>query len=245
MKKSLLWIAALALSSQAALLAQNLTGIWQGTLQTPNRGLRTVIEISSTDKDTLKAVLYSIDQSAEGLPSSSVTVQGSTVKISIPGIGGTYEGRLSADENSITGTWAQGPRPATLNLTRVTEETAWAIPKGPAPLKPTAADANPVFEVATIKPSKPGRPGSAFRVQGRQFSTINTTMSALISYAYGLQESQILGGPSWVESDKYDIMAKPDGEGEPSNDQWKAMLQKLLADRFLLTLHSDKKELSV
>ena len=57
--------------------------------------------------------------------------------------------------------------------------------------------------------------------------------------------SQVIGGPAWIETEKYDITARPDGEGQPSADQWKAMVAKLLAERFKLTFHRDKKELSV
>src|ERR1700676_2948657 len=153
MKQFMPWMAAFATLASSALLAQTLTGTWQGTLQA-GRELRTVIKISTTDKDTLKAILYSIDQGAQGIPVNPVTLQGSTVRMSVPGIGGAYEGKLSADGNSIAGTWTQGPNPLPLNLTRATPATAWAIPEPPAPPKPMAADASPVFEVATIKPSK-------------------------------------------------------------------------------------------
>ena len=244
MKRLMLWIIALSVFPGSALLAQNITGTWQGTLHA-GRDLRTVIKISTTDKDTLKVVLYSIDQGGQGLPSGSTTLQGSAVRISFPGIGGTYEGKLSADGNSIAGTWTQGPRPLPLDLTRTTPETAWTIPEPPAPPKPMASDANPSFEVATIKPSNPDRPGRAFMVRGRQFSTLNTTLSNLITFAYGLHARQITGGPGWVGDEKYDLLAKPDGEGQPNADQWKAMVQKLLADRFKLSFHREKKELPV
>src|SRR5580658_10456581 len=161
MKKLLLWIIALASLSGNALLAQSLVGTWQGTLKVPQapRGeLRVVFKISTTDADSLKAVMYSIDQGGQPISASTVTFQSSAVKISIPGIGGTYEGKLSADGNSITGDWTQGP-PQPLILTRATNQTAWAIPEPPARPKPMAADANPAFEVATIKPSRPEAQG--------------------------------------------------------------------------------------
>jgi bla regulator protein blaR1 len=245
MKKFLFGMATLAALSGAALFAQDLTGTWQGALQAGGRELRTVIKISTADGGGLRAVMYSIDQGAQPMPVNPVTVQGSTVKMSIPGIGGTYEGRLEADGNSITGTWTQGPNPMTLNLKRVTAETAWAIPAPPAPPKPMAPDASPVFEVATIKPSDPDRPGKAFTVRGRQFATINTTLGDIITFAYGIHAKQITGGPAWLETEKYDLSAQPDGEGQPNERQWKTMLQKLLADRFKLAFHRDKKELSV
>jgi uncharacterized protein (TIGR03435 family) len=67
----------------------------------------------------------------------------------------------------------------------------------------------------------------------------------LITFAYGLQSKQIVGAPDWMQSDKWDLDAQPDGEGQPNDKQWKAMLQKLIADRFKLTSHRDQKELSV
>ena len=244
MKKLLMWIGVLGLLSAGSLLAQDLTGTWQGTLQGP-RELRTVIKVTKADDGNgLKAVLYSIDQGGQGLP-GTMTLQGSTVKMSIPGIGGTYDGKLEADGNSITGNFSQGPRPIPLNLKRVTPETAWVIPEVPPPLAPMPANANPVFEVATIKPSRPEAPGKAIQVRGRQFSTLNTTLSDLITFAYGIHPKQIVGAPEWVESERYDLAAQPDGPGQPNDKQWKMMVQKLLADRFKLTFHRDKKELSV
>ncbi len=242
--KKLTLIIALASFTGSALLAQDITGTWQGTLQA-GRELRTVIKISKADGGALKAVMYSIDQGGAGIGVSAITLQGSTFKMSIAGIGGTYEGKLSEDGNSIAGTWTQGGGPLPLNLTRATSATAWTIPEPPPRLKPMAADANPAFEVATIKPSRPEAQGKIFQVRGRHFATINTSLSDLITFAYGLHPRQITGGPSWIESEKYDLGAQPEGEGQPSGRQWKVMVQILLADRFKLTFHRDKKELSV
>jgi uncharacterized protein (TIGR03435 family) len=65
----------------------------------------------------------------------------------------------------------------------------------------------------------------------------------LIRFAYNLDDAQISGGPSWIDSDRYDIVAK--GDGNPGTDQLREMLQKLLADRFSLKLHRESKELPV
>jgi uncharacterized protein (TIGR03435 family) len=240
MKKWWLWMLAFA----GVLSAQDITGTWQGTLQA-GRELRIVFKISKSEGKPLQAVLHSIDQGGQGMPASAVALQGSTLKISVAGIGGTYEGKLSADGNAIAGSWTQGGDPLPLNLKRATEATAWAIPEPPPRLPPMPADADPVFEVATIKPTKPGEERKAFMVRGRQFSTINTSAAELITFAYGIHAKQIVGAPPWLESDKFDLLAKPDGEGQPNDKQWKTMLQKLLADRFQLKFHRDKKELSV
>lgn len=244
--KLMRWMVALMSLSAGVLLAQDLTGTWQGTLLAPNgKELRIVIKVSKADGSALKAVMYSIDQASPPITVNPVTLQGSTVKMTVSGVGGSYEGKLEADGDSITGNWKQGPEPAALNLKRATAQTAWAIPEPPPPPKPMAADASPEFEVATIKPATPDRPGKGFMVRGRQFSTVNTTLSDLMTFAYGIHAKQISGAPAWVETEKFDLAAQPNGEGQPNDKQWKSMVQKLLADRFKLAFHRDKKELSV
>ena len=47
-----------------------------------------------------------------------------------------------------------------------------------------------------------------------------------------------------MSTDKYDLVAKPDAPGAPSDKQWKGMLQKLMADRFQLKFHRQNKEMS-
>ena len=236
-------LVALALSTGSSLLGQDITGTWQGTLKA-DRDLRTVLKISKADSGGLKAVLYSIDQGGQGIPASSITLDGANVKMSIEMVDGKYEGKLSADGSLITGTWTQG-NPLPLILKRATPETEWTIPEPPPRPKPMPADAKPVFEVATIKPSKPGAPGKGFRMNGRQFTTLNTSVNDLMTFAFGIHVRQIVGAPAWFESEKYDLLATPDVEGQPNHDQIRGMMQKLLADRFQLKFHRDKKELSV
>jgi hypothetical protein len=132
MKAVMLGMIVLASLPGSKLQAQNATGTWQGSLQGPQGpALRIVVKVTRAPDESLKAVFYSIDQGGTPLNSSSATQQGSTVKIALPAIGGTYEGKLSADGNSIAGAWSQGPAPAPLNLTRATPETAWVIPEPP------------------------------------------------------------------------------------------------------------------
>jgi uncharacterized protein (TIGR03435 family) len=223
---------------------QSIADTWQGTLHA-RQDLRTVVKITKADDGGYKAVFYSIDQGGDGLPVSKITVDGTTVKMTLTMIAGTYEGKLSPDGKTITGTWSQGPNPLPLILTRATPETEWIIPPPTPKLPPMAADARPSFEVATIKPSKPDDPRKAFIVQGRRFKIINQPLTAILSFSYNVQAKQIIGLPPWADTDKYDIDAEPDGEGAPSDKQWKSMLQKLVAERFKLTFHQEKKELSV
>src|ERR1700722_16196436 len=174
MKKLMLWIIALVALPGSALFAQDITGTWQGTLQAPKQELRTVIKISKTDAG-LKAVLYSIDQGGQGF-SGTVTLESPIVKISIPGIGGSYEGKLDGDAIALTGTFSQGPGKLPLNLKHVNDDAAWEIPSPPVPVKAMPADADPAFDVTVIKPSEPGSPGKGINVRGRQLTTLNFSL---------------------------------------------------------------------
>jgi uncharacterized protein (TIGR03435 family) len=76
------------------------------------------------------------------------------------------------------------------------------------------------------------------------FTTTHTTLRDLITMAYGIHARQVVEAPSWVESERFDISAKPEQPGIPNLAQLASMVQKLLAERFGLTFHKDKRELS-
>jgi uncharacterized protein (TIGR03435 family) len=101
------------------------------------------------------------------------------------------------------------------------------------------------FEAASIKPSAPAQPGE-FRIgvrmlPGGRVSMSGVTAKILIQQAYGVRDFQIIGGPSWMGVDRYDITAKPEGAANP--DQVKVMIQGLLAERFQLKFHRETREL--
>ena len=245
MRKWLLWFDVLvAVFLVAVLHAQDVTGTWQGTLQVQGRDLRMVFKI--VNDGGLKATIYSIDQGgSQGLP-GTVTLQGAAVRVAIPGVGGSYDGRLGSDGNTIEGTFAQAGAPSLkLDLKKANADTAWVIPTPAARPAAMAANADPSFEVATIKPSKPEAPGSFITVRGRTFAAGNQTVRSMMTFAYGLHPDQIIGGPDWIGNDRFDITAEPDGTGMPNDRQLRSMLGKLLVDRYRLTFHREKKELSV
>ena len=247
MQRLLLSIFALSAFPGTALLAQNIAGTWQGALKAngPNGAveLRTVIKISRADNESLKGVFYSIDQGAAPINVTSITLKGSSVKISITQLNGTFEGTLSGDGSTISGNFTQGGPALPLNLVRATDQTAWAIPEPPPPPVPMAANAKPEFTVATIKPSNPTAQGQGFGFRGQDMITVNTSVSWLITFAYNMHAHQVIGGPGWLGSEKYDVVGRPDTRGQPSRDQMKLMIQKLLADRFQLKFHIEKREL--
>jgi uncharacterized protein (TIGR03435 family) len=164
------------------------------------------------------------------------------VEFAVKIIGLTYKGTLNPDGNTISGSATQSNQTHTLNLNRVSEEDTWAIPE---PTKPMAKDAQPGFEVATIKPSKPGVPGKMTDFEGRHFTMVNYNVNDLLSDALGMHTKQIIGAPAWFDSELFDIDGVPDVPGEPSDKQAAVMLQKLLADRFALKFHREHRELPV
>jgi len=231
--------------------AKDIAGTWQGTLHVPpylkpGRDLRVVARISKADDGTCKALGYSIDQSIGPIPAYKATLEGATVKVWIPFAGATYEGKLSADGRTITGnvTSSWGVT-LPLDLTRATAETEWPIPAPPPRLPPMDPNATPDFEVS-VKPGDPGStPGGLFFVQGNLLRGTNITLNYLISFAYEVHPRLMIGSPPWAGTDVFGIEVKPEGEGAPGKNQWQGMLQKLLADRFKLAFHREKKEFPV
>ena len=110
--------------------------------------------------------------------------------------------------------FAQAPKPSADNATFEV-----AAPR-PLPQAPEAPADNATFEVASVKANKSGdnRIGIGFAPGGR-FRATNVPLRELISAAYGtpqpLAAFQITGGPKWIESDRFDIVAKAPGDPQP------------------------------
>jgi uncharacterized protein (TIGR03435 family) len=103
------------------------------------------------------------------------------------------------------------------------------------------------FDVATIKPVDPdAKAGRYIVMQGaNRFVEKAYTLKLLIAAAYDLNPRTISGGPGWIESDHYDIVAVTPGEVRPSHDEQMSMLRSLLTDRFKLTFHREQKVFSI
>ena len=102
------------------------------------------------------------------------------------------------------------------------------------------------FDVASIKPNKSGSGDASINGRpGGSFSAVNVTMMQLMRNAFGIQEYQVSGQPPWFNSERFDIEAKPSPEIAKQGDRliWQPMLQALLADRFKLTYHKEKKDM--
>jgi uncharacterized protein (TIGR03435 family) len=111
--------------------------------------------------------------------------------------------------------------------------------------------AGPAFEVAAITPCKPGTPEPPgehngmvrFTFPGGRFEAHATSVRFLIEWAYDILPSQHSAGPAWLETDRYDIIAK--ANGNPTDDDMKLMMRALLADRFKLKFHHESHEAPV
>jgi uncharacterized protein (TIGR03435 family) len=100
----------------------------------------------------------------------------------------------------------------------------------------------PAFEVASIKLSTaaPGS-GSGIPTDTGRIAARNVTLRRCIRGAYDIPEVQILGGPKWVDEERYDIDAK--AAGPAGGTELMAMLQQLLAERFQLVFHRETRPL--
>jgi uncharacterized protein (TIGR03435 family) len=123
---------------------------------------------------------------------------------------------------------------------------AVVIPVSAGMMQPSMVDRrvsvarNPRFEVASIKPDKSGAESIGMFPSPGRLRVENYTLRQLIEDAYGLKRYQVLGGPGWIDSDRYEIVAK--AENKAGFLQMLPMLQALLADRFQLKMHSETKQ---
>src|SRR2546429_8902775 len=80
--------------------AQDVTGLWLGTIRSGPTSLRIAVHINR-NADGLNGTLDSLDQGANGIPMSSVIQQGKSVKLEVQQVGGSYAGTLSADASEM------------------------------------------------------------------------------------------------------------------------------------------------
>jgi uncharacterized protein (TIGR03435 family) len=116
-----------------------------------------------------------------------------------------------------------------------------------------SGQANPSFEVASVKPNKSGDGRVAIGLQpGGRFTATNVPLRELIRFAYQVQPFQIVGGPGWLNSDRFDINAKAEGDvaaapfgagGPPGPLQ--LMMRSLLAERFKLVAHTEMRDMPI
>jgi uncharacterized protein (TIGR03435 family) len=105
------------------------------------------------------------------------------------------------------------------------------------------AQAPKQFEVASVKPQAPGDTRVSIQPAPGGFAANGVPLKLLIQVAYGLKDFQVSGGPDWINTERYDILAKAGAGVNPTQEQLIPMLQALLADRFGLKVHLKMKDL--
>jgi len=110
-------------------------------------------------------------------------------------------------------------------------------------LSQAPAGTRPQFDAATIKIHPPPITRITVTQPPGRFVAEAFSLKMLVGRAYGVPDVRVLGGPSWVESDRYDIEAK--AEGAIPAGQMPLYLQNLLEDRFQLKAHKETRELPV
>lgn len=118
----------------------------------------------------------------------------------------------------------------------------------------SAQGTRPSFEVASVKPNVTGDHRVSIMTQpGGRFLAIGVSLKTLIGFAYGVRDFQILGGPDWLDDDRWDVEARAQagsiplvGPTDPNIPSPIALrVQSLISDRFRLNSHHDTKEFTV
>jgi uncharacterized protein (TIGR03435 family) len=108
-----------------------------------------------------------------------------------------------------------------------------------------AATPAPSIEVAAIKFHDPNSSYNNFRFARDRVALDNQPISRLIEFAYAINQEQIIDAPAWIRDSHFDIDGKTNAEADPTVPEQQKMILQLLADRFGLRVHRDKRELSV
>lgn len=101
------------------------------------------------------------------------------------------------------------------------------------------------FDVASVKPNRSADPGGSFSARpGGRLEVRNNTLRNMVRNAYQLQDFQIVGGPDWLRNDRFDVTANAPTQN-PTMQEFMAMAQALLADRFKLVVHRETRDVPI
>jgi uncharacterized protein (TIGR03435 family) len=112
--------------------------------------------------------------------------------------------------------------------------------------------ASPAFDVASVKRSPaPGGPNGPIAIsmvgpRNGQFVATNMAVRALVAYAFSVPIARVVGGPGWIDSDRYEITARPPQSSPPTqNARMEGLLRALLLERFALATHTEMRQASI
>jgi uncharacterized protein (TIGR03435 family) len=143
----------------------------------------------------------------------------------------------------LTAAWTSLMLTLSAGIATIPRIYAQSSPATPSPGGVGAASLT--FEVASVKPNKSGDQRVMIQMppNGRYTAT-NVALRMLLRQALDVQDFQIVGGPNWLASDRFDIVAKPP-DGMTGPEQIRPMVRALLADRFKLVAHNETREMPI
>jgi len=103
--------------------------------------------------------------------------------------------------------------------------------------------AREAFETASIKPNTSGETRTRFETPPGRLNAVNVPLRFLIRQAYRVPDDQVVGGPDWLDRDRFDIVATT--AGTVNTDALRMMLRALLADRFALRVHQETRDIPI
>jgi len=103
----------------------------------------------------------------------------------------------------------------------------------------------PAFEVASIKPNPSITENSGENTARGRFTATNDSLKQLLQLAFDVKDFQIVGGPGWLGTARYDIVATTGKPGDVGDAELRPLLQSLLVDRFVLRFHRETRESTV
>jgi uncharacterized protein (TIGR03435 family) len=222
--------------------ALDIAGTWQGTLQL-GKEQRIVVKIAKAGPGW-SGMVYDLDANtpSQGRITTQMSLAGAEVRFAIAPVDASYLGKLSEDGASVVGTWTQGGQAHPLNLVRAEGDAQWEIPKATEKM---AKDADPDWDVVTVRPTDPTVTNASIQMKGREFVLENRTVETLLLVGYGVHKKQIVNAPDWIRTERWDVRGVPDVPGQPSLRQMQTLARKLLAERFGLVTHIEKREMEV
>jgi uncharacterized protein (TIGR03435 family) len=223
-----------------------LAGDWQGTMQA-DPAQRIVLKITASreagGKPSWKAVMYNLDshKPSEGR-ATEISMEGDALHFAIAAVDVSYDGKLSPDGGTIAGEWTEGGHAHPLTLAHVGGDAAWTIP---AENKSMPTNADPDWEVVTVRPSDPNEKGSMLGPEGRQVLVKRHTVETMLLVGYDVHKKQLINAPDWIATDRWDVAGVPDVPGTPHVPQLQSLMRKLLVERFGLVSHTEQREIPV
>jgi uncharacterized protein (TIGR03435 family) len=147
---------------------------------------------------------------------------------------------------TVVSAWSKALLVSTAALTLTAPVAIGALTTSPRSLAPnlTTSNSKVSFEASTVKPSRTGTNRVLMRMApGGIWDASNVTLESMIRLAYRLQESQLVGGPAWIYTDRFDIQAQSTQGMAPG--QFGERMQSLLSDHFNLQVHRETRQLPI